>query len=224
MPLLAQASLFAADVWACHTQRCELPPVAPSAAIHGRCVYHAWQTCNAPWKTRPKHSVCLCRVGDMAHWLLRTACVATGRAAVAGTATADPAASAGAEQPPVWPSGESLAAAAAAVAPPAPATEADALRLQACGHCIPHPAKLERGGEDAHFILGSYAIGVADGVGGWSKNGVDPGEYSRELMRQTAQALRRDSTRSMSCVDALTAAHDAVRMPGTCTAIVARCA
>lgn len=118
-----------------------------------------------------------------------------------------------------WPRG--AAAATAAVAEPE--ARPDTLRLHASGHCIPHPAKVERGGEDAHFILGSYAIGVADGVGGWSKDGVDPGEYSRELMRQTAQALRRDSARSMSCVEALGVAHDSVAVPGTSTAIVARC-
>eukprot|EP00892_Ulva_mutabilis_P007620 jgi/Ulvmu1/522/UM001_0530.1 len=141
------------------------------------------------------------------------------------TATAEAPAAPGVQHAPSWPPGESLTATGTAVAaPPAPPaeTETGVLRLLSSGHCIPHPAKRERGGEDAHFVLGSYAIGVADGVGGWSKNGVDPGEYSRELMRQTAQALRRDRRRSMSCIDALTAAHDVVNVPGTCTAIVAR--
>ena len=50
---------------------------------------------------------------------------------------------------------------------------------------IPHPDKVATGGEDAHFILdGSdrWAIGVADGVGGWAEVGVDSGVYSRFLM------------------------------------------
>lgn len=46
-------------------------------------------------------------------------------------------------------------------------------------------------GEDAHFILEeANAIGVADGVGGWSKRGIDSGEYSRELMRNVVAAIK----------------------------------
>uniref|UniRef100_A0A2N9GI58 Protein phosphatase n=1 Tax=Fagus sylvatica TaxID=28930 RepID=A0A2N9GI58_FAGSY len=38
-------------------------------------------------------------------------------------------------------------------------------------------------GEDAHFFWPEKkTIGVADGVGGWVKKGVDAGEYSRQLM------------------------------------------
>lgn len=50
---------------------------------------------------------------------------------------------------------------------------------------------MEKGGEDAFFaspveagnapmFLG--AVGVADGVGGWSEDGVDPAAYARTLM------------------------------------------
>ncbi|KAH0682464.1 hypothetical protein KY290_021032 [Solanum tuberosum] len=39
-------------------------------------------------------------------------------------------------------------------------------------------------GEDAHFIcIEEEIIGVADGVGGWVKKGIDSGEYSRQLVR-----------------------------------------
>ena len=95
------------------------------------------------------------------------------------------------------------------------------LRLDAVGFCVPHPAKVERGGEDAHFVLGSSAIGVADGVGGWCKSGVDPGEYSRRLMQYAEQAFKGQAT--ASCVEALEYAHDRVNVPGSCTAIVAKC-
>ncbi len=63
----------------------------------------------------------------------------------------------------------------------APAT----LRLLAGGASLPHPDKVEAGGEDAHFVSldGLGAIGVADGVGGWALEGLDSGEYSRRLMR-----------------------------------------
>jgi hypothetical protein len=96
------------------------------------------------------------------------------------------------------------------------------LRLDAVGFCVPHPAKVERGGEDAFFVLGSSAIGVADGVGGWSKSGVDPGEYSKRLMQLTEEAIKEDAT--VSCVQALEFAHNRVNVPGSSTAIVAKCA
>ncbi|XP_062170470.1 probable protein phosphatase 2C 80 [Alnus glutinosa] len=38
-------------------------------------------------------------------------------------------------------------------------------------------------GEDAYFVCEEKrVIGVADGVGGWAKKGVDAGEYARQLM------------------------------------------
>jgi protein phosphatase PTC7 len=61
--------------------------------------------------------------------------------------------------------------------------------LEAGAGMIPHPAKADRGGEDAYFICDrGYAMGVADGVGGWAEVGVDPGLYSRELMRHAKAA------------------------------------
>jgi len=51
------------------------------------------------------------------------------------------------------------------------------------GAIIPHPAKVEKGGEDAFFISDDgTALGVADGVGGWELEGVDPSIYSNTLM------------------------------------------
>ncbi len=52
---------------------------------------------------------------------------------------------------------------------------------------IPDPNKKNPAGEDAHFILDEnnrYAVGVSDGVGGWSEVGVDSGIYSRSLMNK----------------------------------------
>jgi len=47
---------------------------------------------------------------------------------------------------------------------------------------IPHSAKRSKGGEDTYFISeeGS-AMGVFDGVGGWSESGINPREYSYAL-------------------------------------------
>ncbi|XP_075515963.1 putative protein phosphatase 2C 55 [Primulina tabacum] len=57
--------------------------------------------------------------------------------------------------------------------------------------CLPKENNSKPLGEDAHFILEeANAIGVADGVGGWSKRGIDSGEYSRELMRNVITAIK----------------------------------
>jgi len=51
-------------------------------------------------------------------------------------------------------------------------------------YVIPHPSKVDKGGEDANFISGDgKAIGVADGVGGWSMHGIDPAIYAQSIMK-----------------------------------------
>ena len=52
---------------------------------------------------------------------------------------------------------------------------------------LPHPDKVETGGEDAFFVSshGQGAFGVADGVGGWNLEGVDPSRYSRSVSYYT---------------------------------------
>jgi len=47
---------------------------------------------------------------------------------------------------------------------------------------IPHPEKAYKGGEDACFC-NNQLLCVADGVGGWADHGVDPGLYSKELVK-----------------------------------------
>lgn len=44
----------------------------------------------------------------------------------------------------------------------------------------PHFEKRHKGGEDAAAISDNL-IAVADGVGGWAANGIDPAIYSRKL-------------------------------------------
>ncbi len=45
---------------------------------------------------------------------------------------------------------------------------------------IPHPEKAHKGGEDAYYVS-SNILAVADGVGGWADQGIDPGLYSKKL-------------------------------------------
>ncbi|TMW63194.1 hypothetical protein Poli38472_002135 [Pythium oligandrum] len=62
-------------------------------------------------------------------------------------------------------------------------------------------ANPEACGEDSYFMSPNI-LGVADGVGGWNENGVDPGEISRSLMRNasafvTAKASAEPATRDV---------------------------
>jgi protein phosphatase PTC7 len=43
---------------------------------------------------------------------------------------------------------------------------------------VPHPSKRDKGGEDA-FVAAHDLMVVADGVGGWARQGVDPGLFSK---------------------------------------------
>lgn len=80
----------------------------------------------------------------------------------------------------------------------------------AAGWCmLPHPEKAHKGGEDAVFTEGSV-IGVADGVGGWAAQGVDPGLYSKALMRAAAQAAAASELRDARPTDILRQAFDVV--------------
>ncbi|XVE66525.1 hypothetical protein DITRI_Ditri08aG0086100 [Diplodiscus trichospermus] len=47
---------------------------------------------------------------------------------------------------------------------------------------LPNPAKAFAGGEDAYFIACQKWLGVADGVGQWSLEGISVGLYAKELM------------------------------------------
>jgi len=59
---------------------------------------------------------------------------------------------------------------------------------------IPHPSKRDKGGEDAFFADPvSGAFGVADGVGGSARDGVDPGLFSRTMLRHCQRYLAEHS-------------------------------
>ncbi|XP_026428397.1 probable protein phosphatase 2C 55 [Papaver somniferum] len=55
------------------------------------------------------------------------------------------------------------------------------MELNSGSHYIPKSNSKNPQGEDAHFISDN-TVGVADGVGGWASQGIDSGEYSRQLM------------------------------------------
>ncbi|KAE8709529.1 putative protein phosphatase 2C 80 [Hibiscus syriacus] len=90
------------------------------------------------------------------------------------------------------------------------------------GSCyLPHPAKVEKGGEDAHFICADeQAIGVADGVGGWAEVGVDAGEFARELMSNTVTAIQDEPKGFIDPARVLEKAHSSTKSQGSSTACI----
>ena len=74
------------------------------------------------------------------------------------------------------------------------------LKLCTSAVAVPHADKVRDGargvnkrsfghaGDDAYFVGGEKAIGVADGVGQWREKGIDSGEFSRALMESCLQS------------------------------------
>ncbi|ONI12470.1 hypothetical protein PRUPE_4G167000 [Prunus persica] len=64
-----------------------------------------------------------------------------------------------------------------------------------CGsYYWPKEDKLKPEGDDAHFICAQeQTIGVADGVGGWAKHGVDAGQYARELTCNSIMSVQKQT-------------------------------
>ena len=110
----------------------------------------------------------------------------------------------------------------------AAAPAAQQLRLAAAGVNIPHPAKAATGGEDSFFVSthGLGALAVADGVGGWAAEGIDPALYPRRLMAACEEALA--AADPYGSIDGgaapaaalLAAAHARTEEPGSCTVIL----
>lgn len=90
------------------------------------------------------------------------------------------------------------------------------------GSCyLPHPDKVETGGEDAHFICAEkQVIGVADGVGGWADVGVDAGIYARLLMSNSMTAILEDSKDGVDPAKILEKAHADTKVIGSSTACI----
>ena len=63
------------------------------------------------------------------------------------------------------------------------------LKLLVGAHLVPHPDKKD--GEDAFYASSRQAaLGVADGVGGSKREGVDPGAFSRRLLAHAVTERR----------------------------------
>ncbi|KAL2242026.1 UNVERIFIED_CONTAM: putative protein phosphatase 2C 55 [Sesamum indicum] len=95
------------------------------------------------------------------------------------------------------------------------------LKLNSGSCYLPHPDKEETGGEDAHFICtDEQAIGVADGVGGWADLGVDAGQYARELMSNSVNAIQEEPRGSVDPARVLEKAYTSTKAKGSSTACI----
>lgn len=95
------------------------------------------------------------------------------------------------------------------------------MHLYSASAYIPHPDKAHRGGEDAFFYTtpSLSAIGVADGVGGWARNNVNPKDFADDLMKFTMEAIIQQNGKILP-VPALDYAYEKVEQTGSCTAVV----
>ncbi|OIT38084.1 PREDICTED: probable protein phosphatase 2C 55 [Nicotiana attenuata] len=86
-------------------------------------------------------------------------------------------------------------------------------RMVAGSFYIPKTNEEKPLGEDAHFICAEeQTIGVADGVGGWAKKGIDSGKYSRELMENAElfiQKQKQDDKSSTTNIDLMNVLNEA---------------
>ncbi|CAI9780900.1 unnamed protein product [Fraxinus pennsylvanica] len=71
------------------------------------------------------------------------------------------------------------------------------LKMIPAAFYIPKDNPSKPNGDDAYFISESEkTIGVADGVGGWAKHGIDAGVYARELMSNVATSVRNEKKKN----------------------------
>eukprot|EP00268_Persea_americana_P054745 TRINITY_DN6300_c0_g1_i8.p1 TRINITY_DN6300_c0_g1~~TRINITY_DN6300_c0_g1_i8.p1 ORF type:complete len:326 (+),score=85.97 TRINITY_DN6300_c0_g1_i8:173-1150(+) len=89
-------------------------------------------------------------------------------------------------------------------------------------HLIPHPSKVDRGGEDAFFVsnYNGGVLAIADGVSGWAERDVDPALFPKELMAN-ASSLVEDIEVDYDPRILLRKAHAATSSMGSATVIVA---
>eukprot|EP00241_Pyramimonas_parkeae_P004327 CAMPEP_0114244790 /NCGR_PEP_ID=MMETSP0058-20121206/11533_1 /TAXON_ID=36894 /ORGANISM="Pyramimonas parkeae, CCMP726" /LENGTH=932 /DNA_ID=CAMNT_0001357765 /DNA_START=602 /DNA_END=3400 /DNA_ORIENTATION=+ len=111
---------------------------------------------------------------------------------------------------------------------PSSSTSKPGLQLVMAASSIPHPKKASFGGEDAYFIdHDALAMGVADGVGGWSQDGVTSKEYAMQFMQKCNVHLPIPATEDANSKypydglrQSLQMAHNEVNIPGSTTVCI----
>ncbi|KAM3742291.1 hypothetical protein ACB098_07G059400 [Castanea mollissima] len=87
---------------------------------------------------------------------------------------------------------------------------------------LPHPSKALTGGEDAYFFAGQNWLGVADGVGQWSLEGINAGRYAQELLENCEKIVLDSESVSMTKPEEVLVRSAAEsQSPGSSTVLVA---
>ena len=84
---------------------------------------------------------------------------------------------------------------------------------------LPHDDKAHKGGEDA-FTASAQLMAVADGVGGWADQGVDPGLFSKQLTKDI-QAIYNEHRQNKTLKEILIEAVKMNKFTGSSTAVLA---
>ena len=84
---------------------------------------------------------------------------------------------------------------------------------------IPHPDKAYKSGEDAVYC-DDYFLTVLDGVGGWNEVGVDPGIFSKQLVKLIVSEYRANNKQAL--VEILVEAVKKTNVKGSITAVLAK--
>ncbi|KAG9154237.1 hypothetical protein Leryth_000706 [Lithospermum erythrorhizon] len=94
------------------------------------------------------------------------------------------------------------------------------LQLKAASIYLPKDDEEKPRGDDAHFICAQKnTIGIADGVGGWIKRGVDAGVYARELMANSMITIL-DQDNYLDPKNILEKAYSMTKAKGSSTACI----
>ncbi|KAI3472244.1 hypothetical protein Pfo_029732 [Paulownia fortunei] len=95
------------------------------------------------------------------------------------------------------------------------------LKMTPASFYIPKDNPKQPRGEDAHFIsTEKQTIGVADGVGGWVKVGIDGGEYARQIMINSVLALNNQPKGGVNPKRVLQEAYKNTTAQGSSTACI----
>ena len=86
---------------------------------------------------------------------------------------------------------------------------------------IPDKNKSSTKGDDAYFISKHHqTIGLADGVAGWAEQGIDGGEYARQLMDNCVTTLYAEEKEIVYPQIVLEKAYSNTNVEGSSTACI----
>ncbi|XP_044490314.1 probable protein phosphatase 2C BIPP2C1 isoform X2 [Mangifera indica] len=96
------------------------------------------------------------------------------------------------------------------------------LYLSSGAALLQRPAKALTGGHDAYFVACQNWLGIADGVGQWSLEGIKAGLYAQEFMENCEKIVSESQNTSMTDpVKVLTRSAAETQSPGSTTVLVA---